>query len=83
MRTRPNKGAAGKRGIRVLFHTGRPCPALPELGCSLYAPNAFILSSSPPPSALTRSLQEALQAMGYVVRVPRCAGEFRRISKLR
>ena len=26
----PNKGAAGKRGIRILFHTGRSCPALPE-----------------------------------------------------
>jgi len=25
-----NKSAAGKRGIPVLFHTGRACPALPE-----------------------------------------------------
>jgi hypothetical protein len=25
-----NKSAAGKRGIRVLFHAGRTCPALPE-----------------------------------------------------
>jgi len=25
-----NQGAAGKRGIRALFHTGRLCPALPE-----------------------------------------------------
>ena len=26
----PNQSAAGKRGIRVLFHTRRACPALPE-----------------------------------------------------
>jgi hypothetical protein len=26
----PNKSAAGKRGIRVLFHARRPSPALPE-----------------------------------------------------
>jgi hypothetical protein len=25
-----NKRAAGKRGIRALFHAGRSCPALPE-----------------------------------------------------
>ncbi len=25
-----NKGAAGKRGIRALFHGGGYCPALPE-----------------------------------------------------
>jgi hypothetical protein len=28
--TAANKSAAGKRGIRALFHTGRACPALPE-----------------------------------------------------
>jgi hypothetical protein len=35
----PNKSAAGKRGIRVLFNAGRLWPALPEHYLQSFTPH--------------------------------------------